>query len=171
MWLAHALTLIRIPLAIALWWTWGWPAIALVTIAAASDVADGNVARWMQRHGHTRPAIGGWLDPLVDKLFVAIAVAAMWAHTHATGVLALVATRELLFVPLFAIYMLRGQRTRPLHADPIGKATTIAQFVALAAILADASWAFAVALVAAVLGAATIVHYIASAVTARRRGP
>jgi hypothetical protein len=90
----------------------------------------------MQRRGHTRPAIGGWLDPLVDKLFVAIAIAAIYAHTRAAGVLVLVATRELVLAPLFAIYMLRGHRTRPLHADPIGKATTIAQFVALAAILA-----------------------------------
>src|SRR5258706_7201341 len=105
MWLAHALTLIRIPLAIALWWTWGWPAIAIVAVAALTDLADGNVARWMQRRGHTRPAIGGWLDPLVDQLFVAIAVAAIWNHTHAVSVLSLVATRELVPVPLIAIYL------------------------------------------------------------------
>ncbi|MBC7974640.1 MAG: hypothetical protein H7138_06600, partial [Myxococcales bacterium] len=46
MWLAHALTLSRVPLAIALWWVWGDPvgSAALVTVAAITDAADGRVA-------------------------------------------------------------------------------------------------------------------------------
>lgn len=163
MWLAHALTLSRIPLALALGWTWGdrgW-AIALIALAAATDAADGNVARWMQRRGHTEPAIGGWLDPLVDKLFVAIVVVVIWSHTRQVAILALVGARELLLAPLFALYLARRRPTSQLHADPIGKAATIAQFVALALIVAQVPWAIAVAALAAALGVASVAHYIA----------
>jgi phosphatidylglycerophosphate synthase len=160
MWLAHALTLLRIPLALALGWTWGWGAVALVALAALTDLADGNVARWMQRRGHTRPAIGGWLDPLVDKLFVAIVIVAIWRHTDAHVALVLVATREVLLAPLFVVYLARGHHARPLRADPIGKTATVAQFVALALIVADVGAALAVAGVAAALGVASVVHYV-----------
>lgn len=80
MWLAHALTLSRIPLAVALWGTYGEPAwsSALIVLAGLTDAADGNVARWMRRRGRTRPDIGGWLDPLVDKLFVVAVLALVW---------------------------------------------------------------------------------------------
>src|SRR5512144_2664475 len=83
-WLAHALTLSRIPLAVGLWWLWGEPAwsAALVVAAAVTDVADGRVARRARRRGATGPDIGGWLDPAADKLFVAIVLAAIWTHTH-----------------------------------------------------------------------------------------
>jgi phosphatidylglycerophosphate synthase len=64
-WLAHALTLSRIPLALALWWTWGDPvwSVAIVAAAALTDTADGRVARWAQRRGARGPDIGGWLEP------------------------------------------------------------------------------------------------------------
>jgi phosphatidylglycerophosphate synthase len=165
MWLAHALTLSRIPIALGLWSTYGDSArsLALVVIAALTDAADGNVARWMQRRGHTRPAIGGWLDPLVDKLFVAIVLALIWFRAGEPLVVILVGARELLFVPIAAIYATRRAARRPalgeLHADPIGKAATIAQFTALAAILAAPSWALPAAIVAAARGGAAAVPY------------
>ena len=79
MWPAHALTLTRIPIAIAMFWASGLLAVVLVALAALTDALDGNVARWLKRRGHTTPDIGGWLDPLVDKLFVAIVVIALLA--------------------------------------------------------------------------------------------
>ncbi len=165
MWLAHALTLARLPLAIALWSTYGDPArsLALVVLAALTDVADGNVARWMQRRGHTRPAIGGWLVPVVDKVFVAIVLALVWFRAGAPLLVLLVGARELLLVPLAALYAVRRPARRPalgeLHADPIGKAATIAQFAALAAIFAAPALALPAAIAAAALGLAAAAHY------------
>jgi phosphatidylglycerophosphate synthase len=172
MWLAHALTLSRIPIALALWCTYGDPArsLALVVLAALTDAADGNVARWMQRRGHTRPAIGGWLDPLVDKLFVAIVLALVWIRAGSPLVVILVGARELLFLPLAALYAARRPPPGELHADPIGKAATIAQFAALAAILAVPAWSLPAAVAAAALGLAAVAHY-ASRVLRPARAP
>ena len=169
MWLAHALTLSRIPIALALWSTYGDPArsLALVVIAALTDAADGNVARWMQRRGRTRPAIGGWLDPLVDKVFVAIVLALVWIRVGSPLVVLLVGARELLFVPLMALYAARRSPAGDLHADPIGKAATIAQFAALAAVFAAPAWSLPAAIVAAALGVAAVAHYASRALGAQ----
>ncbi len=123
MWLAHALTLLRIPIAIAVALEYGqtWPVVALIALAAATDVADGNVARYMQRRGCTKPAIGGWLDPLADKIFVAIVLVAIATHTRDIVLIALIGARELLLLPLVAIYLaVRRDRTK-LEADAVGK--------------------------------------------------
>ena len=163
MWLAHALTLSRIPIALAVVAAYGDPArcVAWIVAAAATDAADGNVARWMQRRGHTRPDIGGWLDPLVDKLFVAIALAAIWYHTRALDVIALIGARELVLVPVAIAYLARRRPVRDLHADWLGKLATIAQFAALAVALALPARALVAAAVAGALGVAAAVHYAA----------
>lgn len=167
MWPAHLLTLSRIPLAIGLWWAidsaWG---VALIGLAALTDLLDGRVARWLQRRGHTRPDIGGWLDPVVDKLFVVIAVIAL-ARVVDPLILVLLATREILLVPVAVLYLVRHVRLRELHADGIGKVATVAQLVALAIVVGLsaglsrhlATWGLAAAIVAGVLGAAAAVHY------------
>jgi phosphatidylglycerophosphate synthase len=162
MWPAHALTLVRIPLALAIACSYGRPAlvVALIVAAAASDAADGNVARWLKRRGATTPDIGGWLDPLIDKIFVAIVLATIVVATHDLAIVALIGARELVLVPLLAIY-LATRRDRPrLSADPIGKLATIAQFAALAVAVAHPTWALPPAMLAAVLGLAAVVHYV-----------
>ena len=162
MWPAHVLTLVRLPLAIAIALAYGQPAIVVVLIvaAAASDAADGNVARWLQRRGRTTPDIGGWLDPLVDKIFVVIVLATIVWHTREVTVVALIAARELLLVPLLAIYLASHKDHPRLQADPIGKVATIAQFLALAIAVAEPSWALWPALLAAGLGFAAVAHYV-----------
>jgi cardiolipin synthase (CMP-forming) len=167
-WLAHALTLLRIPLALALWWTWGDPvwSVAIVAIAALSDTADGRVARWAQRRGARGPDIGGWLDPAVDKLFVAIVLAAIWVHTrvpHKAAVIALTGARELVLVPMVAVYLARRRQHRPLHADWFGKLATVAQFIALCVIALAPDHALPAAAVAGGLGLVAAGHYIAAA--------
>jgi phosphatidylglycerophosphate synthase len=169
-WLAHALTLSRIPLALALWCLWGdpvWSAM-LIALAALSDTADGRVARWMKRRGVGGPDIGGWLDPAVDKLFVAIVLAAVWTHTHALALIALIGARELVLVPLVLVYLACRVPHAPLRADWFGKIATIAQFIALCVIALAPDEALPASAVAAVLGLAAAVHYI---VTATRAGP
>lgn len=171
MWLAHALTLSRIPLAVGLWWLWGEPAwsAALVVLAAVTDVADGRVARRARRRGDTGPDIGGWLDPAADKLFVAIVLAAIWTHTHDLAVIALVGARELVLVPLLAVYLARHMPGRALRADAFGKIATVAQFIALCVIALAPGYALPAAGVAAVFGLAAAVHYVARVVEAHRQ--
>jgi phosphatidylglycerophosphate synthase len=162
-WVAHALTLSRVAIAVAFAVTYGDPTVSvcLLGLAALTDTADGTVARWMQRHGHTEPDIGGWLDPLVDKVFVAIVLATIWLHGQGVAALALVGARELLFVPLAAIFVAQHRSTRDLHADWLGKLATVAQFFAIAVIVAEPSWSYPAAIAAGSLGVAAFVHYLA----------
>ncbi len=162
MWLAHVLTLSRLPIAVGLVFAYGHVAWAtgLVIAAAITDAADGTVARAMQRRGRTTPDIGGWLDPLVDKVFVVIVLATIGWHTRELSVIALIAAREIALVPLIAIYLLRRRPTGHLHARAIGKAATIAQFIACGVAIALPAHALPVAVGAAVLGVAAVVDYV-----------
>lgn len=163
MWPAHLLTLSRFPIALGLTQTYGntpWT-IALIALAALTDTADGTVARYLQRRGKTWPDIGGWLDPLVDKVFVLIVVGTIWAHTHDALLIGLIAAREVVLIPLVIAYLIRGRPTSHLKADVFGKIATIAQFVACAVAVAVPSEALPVAAVAAALGLAATGHYIA----------
>jgi phosphatidylglycerophosphate synthase len=167
-WLAHGLTLSRIPLALALWWVWGDPvwSAALIVLAGLSDVADGTAARWIKRRGGRGPDIGGWLDPAVDKLFVAIVLAAIWTQTRDVAVIALVGARELVLVPLVAVYLARRKPHPALRADAFGKVATVAQFIALCVIALAPAHAVAAAIVAAVLGLTAAGHYVIGAISA-----
>ncbi|MBL0217910.1 MAG: CDP-alcohol phosphatidyltransferase family protein [Myxococcales bacterium] len=170
MWLAHALTLSRLPIAIGLVVAYGqtsW-AVALVVLAAATDAADGNVARAMQRRGRTTPDIGGWLDPLVDKVFVVIVLATIWWHTREVWVIGLIAAREIVLAPLLALYLILRRPASHLHARALGKAATIAQFVACGVAIARPAFALPVAAVAGVLGVAAVIDYLVREVSPAR---
>ncbi len=162
MWLAHLLTLSRFPIALGLTQTYGetLPTVLLIALAALTDALDGTVARAAKRRGATGPDIGGWLDPLVDKLFVVIVLATIWVHTRDVALIALIAAREIVLVPLLVAYLVQHRPASHLRADPIGKAATIAQFVALAVAVAAPAWALPVAGIAAVLGLLAVGHYV-----------
>ena len=162
LWIAHALTLVRIPLAIAFYYTFATPHLALAAIGAAAltDTLDGTLARALKRRGAGGPDIGGWLDPAMDKVFVVLVVIALWLRTHDTLLLALVGARELLFLPLAAVYLARHQARGNLHADPLGKAATVAQFAALAVIVGWPEYALPAALATAALGIAAVTSYL-----------
>lgn len=162
LWLAHALTLSRIPLAVALAYAYGdvgW-AVGIIALAALTDTLDGNVARALQRRGHTRPAIGGWLDPLVDKVFVVIVLAVIAVRAGDLLVIALIGARELVMVPLAALYVARHRPARELRADALGKAATVAQFIAVAIAIGLPAYALPAAAITAVLGLAAGAHYL-----------
>jgi phosphatidylglycerophosphate synthase len=161
MWPAHIVTLLRIPLAIAIAWMYGdtWWVVGLIAAAATSDAIDGNLARWLKRRGEREPDIGGWLDPVADKIFVAIVLAAIAIHTRSIEIVALIGARELVLLPLLAIYLASRRGHPQLHADWFGKVATIAQFFALAIAVAVPAHALPGAIVAAVLGVAAAAHY------------
>ena len=163
LWLAHALTLSRIPIGMALAFVYGdavWT-VALIALAALTDTLDGTVARALQRRGHTEPAIGGWLDPLLDKVFIAIVLAVIYVQSRDLLVIALIGARELIVVPLAAFYLAKHRPVKDLRADTLGKAATVAQFVAVAIVLGHPPWALPAAAITAVLGLAAGVHYLA----------
>src|SRR3954470_6146833 len=162
MWLAHLLTLSRLPIAAGLGAAYGrtgW-AVALIALAAVTDAADGNVARAMKRRGKTTPDIGGWLDPLVDKIFVVVVLATIGWHTRDWMLIGLVAAREIVLAPLVVAYLVLGRPRDHLKARAIGKAATIAQFIACGVAIALPAYAWWPAVIAAVLGVAAVIDYV-----------
>ncbi|MDB4954327.1 MAG: CDP-diacylglycerol--glycerol-3-phosphate 3-phosphatidyltransferase [Myxococcales bacterium] len=166
MWLANALTVSRIPLAVLFWVTYGdvyW-SLGIVALAAVTDALDGTIARWARARGSLSTA-GEWLDPAADKFFVVVVLATVAVREHTPWpILIAIGARELLIVPLGITYRL-ALATRPpvehaFKADALGKATTIAQMFAVAALIAHLSWAPAIAIVTAVLGIAASAHYV-----------
>src|SRR5687767_3760492 len=111
MWLAHLLTLSRLPLAGLFWLVVGTPGPALVVlvISAATDLIDGPIARFVMRRRATRgePApskVGEWLDPLCDKTFVlSVLIAVWWTLAPAPGLVMAIASREVILVPIAAV--------------------------------------------------------------------
>lgn len=174
MWLAHVLTLSRIPIALGFWWSFGdrrW-SMALLALAALTDAADGAIARWSRRRtGITTPSAGEWLDPLADKVFVLIAIAAVQHHAPAPWPLvALIVARELVLIPLATVYRLavHGRGAHAFQAAPIGKAATVAEVAALAALVLYRPALPPLAIVAGVLGVAAAARYVLRARHVRR---
>jgi cardiolipin synthase len=173
MWLADLLSLVRLPLAAVFWVvaprpTW---AITVIALAALTDLLDGRVARYARRHGAARRVeIGGWLDPLCDKVFAVTALVALIVRRDtALELVGLIAARDLVMTPLIAIYVLSPLHRRhaiALRASVAGKVTTAAQFVALIALVADVDVraTFALALVAAAAGLYATAEYIVHAI-------
>ena len=102
--------------------------------AAATDVLDGTLAR---RRGVALAGVGSWLDPVCDKLFVAAVLAALHVERGVPlGMLALIVARELLQLPMSVVYRaipsLHHWLRYDFRASVLGKAATIAQFLAIA---------------------------------------
>jgi phosphatidylglycerophosphate synthase len=133
---ADVLTSLRIPLALAFvlvaddrW------RIGILAIAAASDFADGVVAR---RWGGSR--LGSFLDPVADKLFMAccfgvVIAAGALSPLEVLGVLA----RDLAAAIAFAATLVLG-RPAAIPARLGGKAVTIGQLLTLFAFLSDSAF-------------------------------
>jgi cardiolipin synthase (CMP-forming) len=132
---ADALTVLRFPLAGV------FPFVAspvgqlvIVAVAAASDMADGFLAR---RFGSSRA--GTLLDPIADKVFmvvafVTVAQRGLLEWYELIGVL----LRDLVAVLAFlATWLLRHPVALPARAG--GKAVTIAQLLTLVAAIAESA--------------------------------
>lgn len=160
----NLLSLSRIPLAAVLalciasaWWP---AALAIFALAALTDWIDG----WWARRFNQQSALGRSLDPLTDKVLVAVAF--IFLQSAGVGVqpwmVAVVIARELLVTGLRGMVEAAGQR---FGADWFGKLKTVLQMLAIAAILAGQSlgheW---LRLAAAVLLYAAIIATIGSGV-------
>ncbi len=171
-WLPDALSLSRIPMGALVWLVIGNPylTLALMAAAGASDMADGYAAR---RLG-VDPRRGAWLDPVCDKAFVLSLLAALGVMRAVPWWwLALIALRELIQVPLVIAYKiihrLRPDLTFNFRAGIPGKIATIAQFIAVLAILMG--WEpmpFIAA--AAAIGTLAAAHYVVRAARMAKTG-
>jgi phosphatidylglycerophosphate synthase len=114
------------------------PAIAVLFLAAATDVADG----WYARRFHEESPTGRVLDPITDKIFVAtVVVSLMVSRTLSLGEALLLGMREISEIVLMLLLLSEWRPgRRPVRgANHIGKAATVMQFTAVAAILLESS--------------------------------
>ncbi len=132
---ADAITVARLPLALAFILVHAMEVrLALLVVAAATDLGDGIVAR---RFGASR--IGAVLDPIVDKLFMAAAfgVVAFSGTLHWYEVVG-VLIRDI--VASGAYFVTRGRGGIPaVPARLGGKAVTLLQLLTLLAFLLEAA--------------------------------
>lgn len=106
-------------------------ALFLFLAAAATDAVDGPLAR---RRGGTT-ALGAALDPLADKVLVVGALTALAVRGLAPAwAVAFIFARELVAIEI------RARAPHAVGASADGKAKTVLQVAAVAALLATAAW-------------------------------
>ena len=133
-----------------------YPLVAAWTLLAATDGADGWVAR---RHGTTRS--GAFLDPLADKVIVLAAMAALVSiHRMWWLPVAIIGLRE---VAISAYRSYVGRRGVSVPARPWAKVKTVFQDVAIGLALVPAAQAGFRDLVAGVLWAAVALTLVTGA--------
>jgi cardiolipin synthase (CMP-forming) len=169
--LPNLMTLSRIPMAALVWLRPLDPVyvLGLMALAALSDVLDG----WLERRRRERrgePAVTGesmgtWLDPLCDKVFIlSLLVAIVLAHELPLWIVPLIALREILqtvIVGATRVIPAVRRRLRPrFRANVLGKATTVVQFVTIAAILLRWPYQIPLAIATAALGLIAVAVYV-----------
>ncbi len=169
--LPNLLSLARLPLGWLFWFALGSTpahaaaALGVMAAAAATDVLDGTLAR---RRGVALAGVGSWLDPICDKLFVAAVLAALHVERGVPlGMLALIVARELIQLPMSIVYRaipsLRHWLRYDFRASVLGKAATIAQFLAIAALVVGLPATLPIGLAFA-LGIVALVDYVRRAI-------
>jgi cardiolipin synthase (CMP-forming) len=141
----------------------------VVGAAAATDVLDGTLAR---RRGVALAGVGSWLDPVCDKLFVGAVLAALHVERGVPlGMLALIVARELLQLPMSVVYKaipsLRHWLRYDFRASVLGKAATIAQFLAIGALVLGLPATLPIGL-AFGLGIVALIDYVRRAIAIGR---
>jgi phosphatidylglycerophosphate synthase len=177
--LPNLLSLSRVPLGAAFWLVLGPTAhgsvwsFVVVGVAALTDVLDGYFARRQAERSGGPPepngGTGAWLDPICDKVFVGAVLAAIIVRRHpAPLVIILILTRELVQLPLGIAYRfiptLRSWLRYDFRASLLGKAATVAQFLAIAALILDHPLVMTFAVIAFALGLAALADYMRRAI-------
>ena len=196
--LPDLLSLVRLPLGVAFVPLAGRPtaALAVLALAAVSDVLDGWLARrrpqwliWEPSEGSqtlprrsaaskarrlpTRLGWGEWLDPVCDKFFIMAVMVGLYLFRHPSlAILLPILTREAAILVLFLVHQLvPSLRGVPYdyRAHVLGKAATAAQFLAATALLLAHPAAKYLAALCALLGLLCAGVYARRARTVARR--
>ena len=110
-----------------------WLAVVVFVVGALSDLVDGYLAR---RHEMTT-AVGAWLDPLSDKLFVIVpALALSFRDEFPWWATAVIVLRE---VTVSLLRWRLDQRGVSMPASRAGKAKTFSQILAVGLAVAPLS--------------------------------
>ena len=156
---AHLLSVVRLPLAALVWWKPAEPIflIAILAVAAITDVLDGLVGRRLHPPAMGTANIGAWLDPVCDKAFMVSAAAAIAVSFHVEpAMIALLLVRDLAMPPLTLLFRLVGGpglfHGHDFRARWSGKLTTGAQVFTLGAVVVAPAASWPMAIVTAVLG-------------------
>lgn len=162
---ANALSLVRLPLAAVFPLTQSTPVRgALLALAAAADLLDGQIAR----HYHQSSRVGEVLDPLADKVFVGTAfVTFLVEGSLSLGQTAVLLARDVYCALGWLVLMSRKNPPR-VKARPPGKLVTVLQLLAMVLVLAAPNAVNVVVLLVAPAGAWAIVDYTWVAVRALR---
>ena len=136
--LLTGLRILLIPVLVAVFYLapldWRYLSAASVfTIASVTDWLDGYLAR---RWGQTTP-FGAFLDPVADKLIVAVALVLL-VEVHASAILAIPALvivgREIV-VSALREWMARYSERRSVAVSVVGKVKTVFQMIAIILLL------------------------------------
>jgi cardiolipin synthase len=162
--LADLLSLARIPLAVAFVAVpQGEIRLVILAVAGFTDLADGWLARW---RGGSR--LGGLLDPVADKIFVAAAFFVVLMSGELTWwETALVLLRDILATLAFLV-AIATRRPRAIPARAGGKAVTLLQLATLLAFLAGSPYLQHLAWAAAAVGLYAIYDYARAIPTGTR---
>ena len=169
-------SLLRVPLAFAFTTVIErpWVALAVLALAAFTDVIDGWLAR---RLGQATP-VGAVVDGVLDKLFAAIVIGSLLVSGHVSPLEAcLLGIRELGELPL-VVWWATHQTQRRARADQpsanwLGKLATVFQFLAIGALLNESEASGVLLALTAAAGTASAASYWRRelAVSRKRRNP
>lgn len=130
--LSNGLSLLRAPLALLFLSQNMFLRLAAILLAMFTDVLDGYLAR--RRRSTTQ--LGAILDPLMDKLFVFIALSVLlYEHKFEVWQALAMVTRDV-FLCIFGLYVKLSGKWKYVQFRSIrwGKATTAFQFIVLSAL-------------------------------------
>jgi cardiolipin synthase (CMP-forming) len=109
-------------------------ALLVFTLSAVSDGLDGLIARWLNQ----RTTLGAYLDPIADKLLLAVAYISLAMLQMVPGWLCvIVISRDILIVLGVAVCTITGVTLR-IRPSGISKCTTAVQLVTIFLVLLDA---------------------------------
>ena len=162
---ADVLTAVRLPLAVMFLAVDNvWARVAIVAVAAATDLLDGPIAR---RFGSS--AFGAVLDPVADKLFMACAFGVVaFSRRLEWYEIAGVLVRDIVATVAFVVTA-ASRRPSAIPARVGGKAVTVGQCLTLLAFLLDSSFLRPLAWATAAVGLYAIWDY--SRVAGREKRP
>lgn len=134
-------------------------AFAIFILAGASDALDG----WLAKTFDLRSDLGAMLDPVADKALIVSIYATLAAVAAIPPWLAiLVISRDIMIVGAVVLSWLL-QRPMPIHPALVSKATTAAQLLFAAVVLAERAFGFDLAPAVAPLAALAAALTVASA--------
>lgn len=164
---ANAVSLSRIPLAVAFLMTERAGArVALLLAAAASDYVDG----WLARRWRQGSRLGEILDPATDKVFVIVTLAAFLRDgTLALRELLILLARDLATVTAFGVALLLRLPLR-FRARFSGKVVTVLQIATVVVLTTRPAAATAAILITGLASAWAIIDYLRAGARSLRAG-